>query len=168
MLTVAFPRGTVPLDWFLPLRVVTMSARSVVCCFRLIIVEKLQMRTDSAQQKQAMTSGICRGHDLCSVWLTSMLFVVYFNDCQGSACKSSMSGVALSERTQRKSDGTAPLVRHDASWESVFRSVAKRSRRSEGHHNFVRLEECFRNTCLFFTLQDHQRHRLHFRWVAHR
>ena len=39
---------------------------------------------------------------------------------QGLACKSTMSAVALSEGTQRKSDGTAPLVRHDASWESVF------------------------------------------------
>ena len=36
------------------------------------------------------------------------------------ACKSTMSAVALSGGTQRKSDGTVPLVRQDASWESVF------------------------------------------------
>ena len=54
------------------------------------------------------------------VCLTSLLFVVYFNGVQGLACKSTMSAVALSKGTQRKSDGTVPLVRHDASWESVF------------------------------------------------
>ena len=46
------------------------------------------------------------------VCLTSLLFVVYFNGVQGLACKSTMSAGALSEGTQRKSDGTAPLVRH--------------------------------------------------------
>ena len=39
---------------------------------------------------------------------------------QGLACKSTMSAVALSEGTQRKSDETVLLVRHDVSWESFF------------------------------------------------
>ena len=56
MLTVAVSRGTVPLGGVLSLRVVTMSARSVVCCFRVVNVVKLQMRVGSVQRQQARTS----------------------------------------------------------------------------------------------------------------
>ena len=66
MLTVAFPRGTVPLGELLSLRVVNMSARSVVCGAGGFNAVKLQMRVGSAQRQQAITSIICPGYDSCS------------------------------------------------------------------------------------------------------
>ena len=66
MLTVAFSRGTVPVGELLSLRVVNMSARSVVCGARVFNAVKLQMRVGSAQRQHAITSIICPGYDSCS------------------------------------------------------------------------------------------------------
>ena len=66
VLTVDFPRGTVPLGGFRSLRVLTMSARSVVCGARVSNLVKHQMRVGSAQRQHAMTSIICPGYDSCS------------------------------------------------------------------------------------------------------
>ena len=80
-----------------------------------------------------------------------------------------MSAVALSEGTQGKSDGTVPLVRHDASWESVFAQLRSVPEEMMGTTTSRGLRKAWESSVfLFFALQYHQRHRPHFRWVAHR
>ena len=119
--------------------------------FRVVNVVKLQMRVGSAQQQQAITSIICPGYDSCSGEfhfhavrrLLAMLSEVL-------ACKSTMSAVALSEGTQRKSDGTVPLVRHDASWESVFAQLRSVPEEMMGTTTSSGLRKAWETSVFFF------------------
>ena len=61
-----------------------------------------------------------------------------------------MSAVALSEGTQRKSDGTNPLVRHDASWESVFAQLRSVPEEMMGTTTSSGLRKAW-ETCVFFS-----------------
>ena len=119
----------------------------MVCGARVFNVVKLQMRVGSAQRQQAMTSVICPTCDSCSGeshFQSVRRFFAWFPLVQRVNLPWRRS-LRLKERSEKVME---QLLLLDLG--VSFCSVAKRSRRNDGHHNFARLEEGLRIMCLSF------------------